>query len=102
MKYGGFERFIFCLYDSGHFQVQHKLLPFYYVFLYKAKNRTFILKKMKVSYVRYETLLHIFTPNSVRQVLTKFLAFFLEGTVTQNNRFEGVVQNSRELLLLKD
>ena len=34
---------------------------------------TFILKKMKVSYARYETLLHIFTSNSVRQVLPKFL-----------------------------
>ena len=60
---------------------------------------TFILKKMKVFYARYETLLHTFTSNFVRQVLPKFLPFELW---TQNNRFQGVVQNSRLLLLLTD
>ena len=34
---------------------------------------TFILKKMKVFYARYETFLHTFTSNFVRQVLPKFL-----------------------------
>ena len=34
---------------------------------------TYILKRMKVFYDRYETLLHIFTSDSVRQVLPKFL-----------------------------
>ena len=41
----------------------------------------FIGEKMKVSYDHYETLLHNFTTNSVRQVLAKFLASFLEETV---------------------
>ena len=48
------------MYDSGHFQVQNKLLYIYYVFFLQSKEpNTFILKKMKVSYDRYETLLHV-------------------------------------------
>ena len=49
------------MYDSGHFQVQNKLLYIYYAFFLQSKEpNTFILKKMKVSYDRYETILHIF------------------------------------------
>ena len=41
----------------------------------------FILKRMKVSYDHYETLLHNFTPNSVRQVLARWrkLIVFCRG-----------------------
>ena len=38
----------------------------------------FILQKMKVSYDHYETLLHNFATNSVRQVLAKFLHLSLK------------------------
>ena len=48
----------------------------------------FILKRMKVSYDHYETLLHVFTPNSVRQVLAKFLHLSLKELWTQNKRFQ--------------
>eukprot|EP00493_Phyllostaurus_siculus_P016995 UN17254 len=44
----------------------------------------------------------MFTPNSVRQFLAKFLHLSLKELRTQNKRFQGVVQNSRELLLFTD
>ena len=86
---------------------KQKRLLFYQFFGGTSKDKIddqykFILQKMKVSYDQYETLLHNFATNSVRQVLAKFLASFLEGTVDLNNRFQGVVQNLRELLLLTD
>ena len=47
------------MYDSGHFQVQNKLLYIYFVFFFFLQSKepnTFILKKMKVFYARYETV----------------------------------------------
>ena len=53
----------------------------------KGQNR-WLAKRMKVSYDHYETLLHVFTPNSVRQVLAKFLHLSLKELWTQNKRFQ--------------
>ena len=73
-------------------------------FFYKAKNRTHLFSK-RWKFLTTVTK-HFYTlsySNSVRQVLTKFLAFWHKSTLgNQNNRFPRVVQNSRELLLSTD
>ena len=62
---------------------------------------TYILKKMKVFYDRYETLLHIFTSDSVRQVLPKFLPLNCGRKITDSKEWSKTRVAFLKIIMVK-